>query len=101
VDLCARSIVLRGRIKKEKMESTSLDATVILLARLFSGLETLISRIKSGIRVSRPEKSLARSITVASRLVLSIFSFLILPLILVTIERAQRSTFRPLVRVHN
>jgi hypothetical protein len=33
--------------KTEKMENTSLDATVILLTRLF-GLKTLISRIKSG-----------------------------------------------------
>lgn len=38
---------MRVRIKKEKMENTSLDATVILLTRLFSVLKTLISRIKS------------------------------------------------------
>jgi hypothetical protein len=39
---------MRVRIKKEKMGNTSLDATVILLTRLFPGLKTLISRIKSG-----------------------------------------------------
>jgi hypothetical protein len=39
---------MRVRIKKKKMENTSLDATVILLTRLFSVLKTLISRIKSG-----------------------------------------------------
>jgi hypothetical protein len=36
------TVGMRGRIKKEKMGNTSLDATVILLTRLFSGLKTLI-----------------------------------------------------------